>query len=76
MFVKDAGFLKADIVNGNFFILGGQIAYVADVGEPIKAPNGEIDARLRVVYSNGTESNLLLRSLQSHRGSSQARREF
>jgi hypothetical protein len=63
-FVKDAGFLKADITQGQFFILGGQIAYVAEVGESIKAPNGETDARLRVVYSNGTESNLLLRSLQ------------
>jgi hypothetical protein len=61
---KDAGFLKADIRQGEFFILGGQTAYVAEVGEPIKAPNGEFDARLRVIYSNGTESNLLLRSLQ------------
>jgi hypothetical protein len=63
-FVKDAGFLKADITQGQFFILGGQIAYVADVGETLKAPNGEYDARLRVIYSNGTESNLLRRSLQ------------
>lgn len=63
-FVKDAGFLKADITEGQFFILGGQIAYVADVGETFRAPNGENDARLRVVYSNGTESNLLRRSLQ------------
>ena len=63
-FVKDAGFLKADIDVGQFFILGGQMAYVAEVGEAIKAPNGEVDARLRVVYSNGTESNLLRRSLQ------------
>jgi len=63
-FVKDAGFQKADIRVGDFFILGGQTAYVASVGEPIKAPNGETDARLRVIYSNGTESNLLLRSLQ------------
>ncbi|WP_396604916.1 GIY-YIG nuclease family protein [Bradyrhizobium sp. YCK136] len=63
-FVKDAGFLKADITKGQFFILGGQIAYVADVGETFKAPNGEFDARLRVIYSNGTESNLLRRSLQ------------
>jgi hypothetical protein len=31
---------------------------------PIKAPNGETDARLRVIYSNHTESDLLLRSLQ------------
>ena len=63
-FVRDAGLLKADIVAGNFFILGGQIAYVADVGETVRAPNGEFDARLRVIYSNGTESNLLRRSLQ------------
>lgn len=61
---KNAGFLKADVKAGDFFILGGQTAYVAEKGEPIKAPNGEFDARLRVIYSNGTESNLLLRSLQ------------
>jgi len=61
---KDAGFLKADIKEGEFFILGGQTAYIAEVGEPIRAPNGEFDARLRVIYSNATESNLLLRSLQ------------
>lgn len=64
LFVKDAGFSKAEIKEGQFFILGGQIAYVATVGDPIKAPNGETDARLRVIYSNGTESDLLLRSLQ------------
>ncbi len=62
--MRDAGLLKADIKEGQFFILGGQIAYVADVGETFRAPNGETDARLRVVYSNGTESNLLRRSLQ------------
>lgn len=61
---KDAGFLKADVKAGDFFILGGQTAYVAEVGKPFRAPNGEFDARLRVIYSNGTESNLLLRSLQ------------
>lgn len=61
---KEAGFLKADIREGEFFILGGQTLYVAEVGERIKAPNGEMDARLRAIYSNGTESDLLLRSLQ------------
>ncbi|MBO4168847.1 GIY-YIG nuclease family protein [Cereibacter azotoformans] len=61
---KDAGFLKTDIRAGEFFILGGQTLYIAEVGDPIKAPNGETDARLRVIYSNGTESNILLRSLQ------------
>ena len=46
------------------FILGGQLVYVADMGDEFKAPNGESDARLRAVYSNGTESNILRRSLQ------------
>lgn len=54
----------ASIADGNYFIVGGQLAYVAEVGETIKAPNGESDARLRVIYANGTESNLLRRSLQ------------
>jgi|TARA_R110002167_G_scaffold67690_1_gene191197 hypothetical protein len=54
----------ASIELSNLFILGGQLAYVAEVGETIKAPNGDNDARLRVIYSNGTESNILLRSLQ------------
>lgn len=54
----------ASIACGNFFIVGGQLAYVAEVGEAIKAPNGESDARLRLIYANGTESNLLRRSLQ------------
>lgn len=52
------------IASGNYFIVGGQLAYVAEVGETFKAPNGESDARLRVIYANGTESNLLRRSLQ------------
>ncbi len=62
-FRKDAGFAKTDIRKGSFIILAGQTAYIADIGDVIKAPNGEDDARLRVIYSNGTESDLLLRSL-------------
>ncbi|MCY1225911.1 hypothetical protein D9M72_381230 [compost metagenome] len=34
------------------------------MGETFRTPNGEPDARLRVIFSNGTESNLLQRSLQ------------
>jgi len=49
---------------GQFFILGGQIAYVARKGEPLKLSEGKSDARLRVIFSNGTESDLLMRSLQ------------
>jgi len=54
----------ASIEKGNFFILNGQMVYVAEVGEVFKAPNGDNDARLRVIYSNETESDILLRSLQ------------
>jgi len=54
----------ASVDAGNFFILGGQLVYVAEKGEDFQTPNGHMDARLRVVYANGTESNLLLRSLQ------------
>lgn len=54
----------ASVEKGNFFILDGQIAYVAEVGDAVRTPNGESNARLRVVFSNGTESNLLERSLQ------------
>lgn len=62
-FRKDAGFTKTSLSEEQFVIVGGQMAYIANIGEPIKAPNGEDDARLRVIYSNGTESNILLRSL-------------
>jgi hypothetical protein len=55
---------EASVEIGNFFILSGQLVFVAEVGEEIRAPNGEKDARLRVIFDNGTESNLLRRSLQ------------
>lgn len=56
--------LKAEIEPGRFFILGGQKVYVAEMGEPFMQEYGDRDARLRVVFDNGTESNMLLRSLQ------------
>ena len=54
----------ASVEQGNFFILAGQVAYVAERGETVRTPNGESNARLRVIFNNGTESNLLERSLQ------------
>lgn len=62
-FRKDAGFTKASLNEAQFVIIGGLIAYIANIGEFFKAPNSEDDARLRVIYANGTESNILLRSL-------------
>lgn len=52
------------IQQGQFFIVGGQIAYVAEVGQDFRTEYDRRDSRLRVVYDNGTESNLLARSFQ------------
>ncbi|MHC2467140.1 GIY-YIG nuclease family protein [Bradyrhizobium embrapense] len=55
---------KSEIAPGRLYILGGQKAYVATMEEPFTNEHGNIDARLRVVFDNGTESNLLMRSFQ------------
>jgi hypothetical protein len=55
---------KSEIAAGRFYIRGGQKAYVAATEEPFTNEHGNIDARLRVIFDNGTESNLLMRSLQ------------
>lgn len=54
----------AEIQKGQWFIVGGQIAYVAEVGEEFVTEYDRRDSRLRVIYDNGTESDVLLRSLQ------------
>lgn len=56
--------LKSEIQQGRFFIVGGQIAYVAEMGETFTTDHGRSDARLRVVFDNGTQSEMLMRSLQ------------
>src|SRR5271157_3430338 len=56
--------LKAEIRPGSWFIVGGQKAYVAEMGEIFSNAQGRTDARLRVIFDNGTESDLLMRSLQ------------
>lgn len=56
--------LKAEIRPGAFFIVGGQTAFVAEMGEVFTNPQGRSDARLRVIFDNGTQSNMLMRSLQ------------
>lgn len=52
-----------DMEKGMFFVLKGMLVYLADVGEKIKDEHGKWDARLRAIFENGTESDLLLRSL-------------
>lgn len=54
----------AEIRKGDLFILDGQTALVAETGEPFISNYDREDRRLRVIYANGTESDLLSRSLQ------------
>lgn len=55
-----------EIRQGAFLVVGGQIAYVAEVGEEFATQFSDrrFDRRLRVVFDNGTENNVLQRSLQ------------
>lgn len=52
---------EQDIETGMMFIFRGFLAYVADM-EQKKQVKGKTNARLRLIFSNGTESNMLLRS--------------
>jgi hypothetical protein len=52
------------ISEGDYFIVGGQLAYVAEVGDSIEGVNDRSNARLRVIFANSTESNLLSLSLR------------
>lgn len=56
--------LKAEIRPGAFFIVGGLISYVAEMADVFTNAQGRTDARLRVIFDNGTESGMLMRSLQ------------
>ena len=56
--------MQGEIEINQLFILSGQKAYVAEKGETFPTSKGRTDARLRVIFDNGTESNLLMRSLE------------
>lgn len=53
---------EQQIDEGDFFVLKGILTYVARVGEK-EINNGKKNARLHCVFENGTESDMLLRSL-------------
>ena len=55
---------NGEINKGDFFIVEGQKAYIADWGEQFISSYNKPDRRLRVIYDNGTENDLLLRSMQ------------
>ena len=55
---------NAEVRQGDLFILSGQKVFVAEVGEEFVTEYDRKDSRLRVIYDNGTESDILMRSLQ------------
>lgn len=54
----------AEIQPGNFFIVGGQLAYIAASTEEFVTQYERNDRRVRVIYDNGTEASVLSRSFQ------------
>ena len=56
---------EQQIDKGYFFVLKGVLLYVAEIGKRELDKNGKTNARLRVIFENGTESDLLLRSLSA-----------
>lgn len=60
---KDRNYM-AKIEQGDWFIVNGQKAYVAEFSKERNHGFDKNDYRLRVIYDNRTESDLLLRSLQ------------
>ena len=66
---------EQQIKAGHFFILNGITVYVADVGEK-EVRNGKVNARLHCIFENGTESNMLLRSLATELYKDQAGRRI
>jgi hypothetical protein len=57
-------FAKDQIKEGNYFILGGILLYVAKLHKMTIYKNGKKDGRTLIVFENGTESNMLYRSLR------------
>lgn len=54
---------EQQIEKGAFFILDGVMVHVANIGKWQKRNFGNYNARLLCIFENGTESNMLLRSL-------------
>jgi len=59
---KPQPFHQERVELGEFFVLKGRLVHVADVRDEHRR-NGKPDARLRVIFDNGMESDLLMSSL-------------
>jgi len=61
MFIRTNISSEDQIQKGRYFVFSGVMSFVEERAESFDA-NGKKNARLHVIYENGTESNILLRS--------------
>lgn len=60
---KLSTFIESEMKQGDFFVLSGVLIYLEKIDEPYRGNSQKINRRTRCIYENGTESNVLLRSL-------------
>jgi hypothetical protein len=60
---KLATFVESEMKQGDFFVLSGVLIYLERIDSPYRGNSQKINRRTRCIYENGTESNVLLRSL-------------
>tara|TARA_R110002072_G_scaffold98538_3_gene216788 strand:+ start:6300 stop:7502 length:1203 start_codon:yes stop_codon:yes gene_type:complete len=63
-FSQDKRHDEGSVTEGDFFVLGGIVVYVESIGEMKITGFNREDARMRLIFANGTESSMLLRSFQ------------
>lgn len=56
-------FVESKMRQGDFFVLSGVLIYLEKIDDPYRGNSKKINRRTRCIYENGTESNILLRSL-------------
>lgn len=60
---KLSTFVESEMKQGDFFVLSGVLIYLEKIDDPYRGNSKKINRRTRCIYENGTESNVLLRSL-------------
>lgn len=58
-------FKNYDIQVGRFYVLNGLVAYIQAMGEEFMGSDNKLNARMRVIFENGTESQMLRRAFGS-----------
>lgn len=55
--------IESQLHEGNFCVLDGLLLYIAKIYHPQRGNSGKINRRTLLIFENGTQSNMLLRSL-------------